>query len=67
MVHHDYQKTRYNTAADALKALKSIEPIKSTEKIPNSSSGSISNLVISNPETNIQVFRKLLSKIADGI
>jgi len=60
MVHHDYQKTRYNTAADALKALKSIEPIKSNEKIPNSSSGSISNLVISNPETNIQVFRKLL-------
>jgi serine/threonine protein kinase len=63
MVHHDYQKTRYNTAADALKALKSIEPIKSTEKIPNSSSGSISNLVISNPETNIQVFRKLFLEL----
>ncbi|UUO13802.1 serine/threonine-protein kinase [Dolichospermum heterosporum] len=63
MVHHDYQKTRYNTAADALKALKSIEPIKSTEKIPNSSSGSISNLVISNPETNIQPLRKLFLEL----
>ena len=63
MVHHDYQKTRYNTAADALKALKSIEPIKSTEKIPNSFSGSISNLVISNPETNIQPLRKLFLEL----
>ncbi|AFW93626.1 MULTISPECIES: serine/threonine-protein kinase [Nostocales] len=63
MVHNDYQKTRYNTAADALKALKSIELINSTEKIPNSSSGSISNLVISNPETNIQLFRKLFLEL----
>lgn len=62
MVHHDYQKTRYNIAADALRALSSIEPINSTEKIPNSSS-SISNLVISNPETNIQPLRKLFLEL----